>query len=96
MAAKTAPVREMALKLDNPDDEANKPAPVPTSTLQQMLSTADDSDKLNMILGTFGGVITGMSLPFFNVIFGRILDQLNKNPGDKGKFSDGVNTVQCK
>jgi ATP-binding cassette subfamily B (MDR/TAP) protein 1 len=33
-----------------------------------------------MLLGTIGGIIVGFSMPFFNLVFGELLDALNKNP----------------
>lgn len=33
-----------------------------------------------MFCGTLGGVITGASIPIFNVLFGQILDKLNSSP----------------
>ncbi len=40
-----------------------------------------------MFLGTLGGVVTGVSLPAFNVLFGEMLDTLN---GSKSSFSSGI------
>lgn len=45
-----------------------------------MLDNAEPYDILLMCLGTFGGLITGASIPIFNVLFGQILDELNDNP----------------
>ena len=34
-----------------------------------------------------------MSIPMSNVLFGRVLDDLNKDPGDTAKFRNDVNNV---
>ena len=34
-----------------------------------------------------------MSIPFSNVLFGRILDALNKDPGNKQAFEEGINVI---
>lgn len=49
-------------------------------SLFELFSAAEPIDILFMTLGVIGGIITGLSLPFFNVLFGRILDKLNQNP----------------
>ena len=38
-----------------------------------MFSNADACDYVHMTLGTLGGIATGLSLPLFNVLFGRML-----------------------
>jgi hypothetical protein len=40
-----------------------------------------------MFLGTLGGLVTGLSLPAFNVLFGEMLDTLNDSPDS---FSKGI------
>lgn len=40
-----------------------------------------------MFLGVLGGLISGVSIPIFNVLFGRILDTLNKDPNG---FDDAI------
>jgi ATP-binding cassette subfamily B (MDR/TAP) protein 1 len=42
-----------------------------------------------MILGTFGGIITGLAIPVNNALSGRILDDLN-SPGD---FQAKINQI---
>ena len=42
-----------------------------------------------MTVGILGGVITGVSLPAFNVLFGRLLDSVNETSG----FTDTVNQL---
>ncbi|RYG70372.1 hypothetical protein EON64_00320 [archaeon] len=43
-----------------------------------------------MVLGTLGGIVTGVSIPLFNVLFGRIIDELNKNPNG---FTEAINRL---
>lgn len=52
-----------------------------------MFSNADWTDVFYMIWGTLGGVLTGLSLPAFNVLFGEMLDTLNSS---SGSFSQNV------
>lgn len=40
-----------------------------------------------MVLGTIGGVLTGVSMPAFVVLFGRIINALNE---DVSSFTDKV------
>jgi len=56
----------------------------------QMFSNADWVDYVYMFFGTLGGVITGLSLPAFNFLFGRILNTLNSTGSD---FTDKINTL---
>ena len=44
-----------------------------------------------MILGSIGSMITGVSLPIFNILFGQMLDSLNKK--GVGGYQDAVNQV---
>jgi hypothetical protein len=60
-----------------------------TATFAELFSCAEPIDVLYMVLGTFGGLITGVSLPVFNVLFGQMLDALNSGPDS---FTD-VSTV---
>ena len=48
-----------------------------TATLAQLFSNATFLDYFLMIIGSIGGIVTGASNPFFNVLFGQILDKLN-------------------
>lgn len=43
-----------------------------------------------MTLGTLGGIITGISLPFFNVLFGKMLDALNSG---RSSFTAQINQI---
>jgi hypothetical protein len=44
-----------------------------------------------MFFGTLGGIVTGASIPLFNVLFGKMLDNLND--GDPNSFQKGVNDL---
>lgn len=52
-----------------------------------LFNRLDYEDVANIVLGTFGSSITGLSLPVIYILSGRILDELNKNPET---FSDGI------
>ena len=52
-----------------------------------MFSNADSVDYFYMLWGTPGGVATGLSLPAFNVLFGRMLNTLN---GGEASLSSAV------
>lgn len=43
-----------------------------------------------MFLGCTGGIVTGVSIPLFNVLFGQILDKLNGSGSD---FTEKVNMI---
>eukprot|EP01035_Chromulina_nebulosa_P018834 gene18834-24615_t len=45
-----------------------------------------------MTIGTVGGAVTGFSLPIFNVLFGKILDALNKSTGGNS-FESGIKSI---
>eukprot|EP00981_Chlorochromonas_danica_P008136 scaffold2028_cov181-Ochromonas_danica.AAC.14 len=60
------------------------------ATFDQTFSNADGYDKLLMFLGTAGGIATGASIPVFNVLFGQIINALNRDPDS---FSQRVNTL---
>eukprot|EP01033_Poteriospumella_lacustris_P004228 gene4231-3014_t len=51
---------------------------------------AEPYDYLLMFMGTFGGIVTGASIPIFNVLFGQILDELN---GDPDAFDKGISQL---
>jgi hypothetical protein len=48
----------------------------------QMFSNAAPLDWVCIVLGTFGGIVTGLTMPAFNVLFGRMLNKLNDTSGD--------------
>ncbi len=45
-----------------------------------MFSNADSLDYFYMFLGTLGGIVTGVSVPAFEILFGLMLDSLNDDP----------------
>jgi hypothetical protein len=51
---------------------------------------AECRDYVYMIVGALTACVTGASIPFFNVLFGKIIDRLN---GDANSFQKGVNEV---
>eukprot|EP01039_Chlorochromonas_danica_P006164 gene6164-6792_t len=71
----------------SPSDEKDKPN---RASFSQTFSNADQYDYLLMFLGTAGALTVGCSTPVSNVVFGKILDALNKNPDT---FSDKVNIL---
>eukprot|EP00981_Chlorochromonas_danica_P014426 scaffold7968_cov240-Ochromonas_danica.AAC.8 len=66
----------------SPSDEKDKPN---RASFSQTFSNADQYDYLLMFLGTAGALTVGCSTPVSNVVFGKMLDALNKNPDT---FSD--------
>jgi len=61
-----------------------------TATIIELFSTADFWDILCMSLGTIGSIITGVSMPFFCILFGKMLDALNASPSS---FKKEVGTI---
>lgn len=51
-----------------------------TASLAELFSLATPFDIILMILGVIGSMGTGVSIPIFNVLFGKMLDNLN-SPG---------------
>ena len=62
-----------------------------SASLSQLFSQAETIDIIYMILGSIGSMITGVSLPIFNILFGQMLDSLNKK--GVGGYQDAVNQV---
>ena len=62
-----------------------------TASFSQLFSQADGLDITYMVLGSIGSAITGISLPVFNILFGQMLDALNKKGVDG--YQDAVNQV---
>lgn len=56
----------------------------------QLFMLADSTDILYMSLGTFGAVVTGLCIPTFNILFGRIINTVNSDPSS---FQDTVNQL---
>ena len=64
-----------------PDGLATSKQPtVRAASLLDTFQCATPADVMLMILGTLGGIVTGGSLPIFNVLFGELLDELNEDP----------------
>jgi ATP-binding cassette subfamily B (MDR/TAP) protein 1 len=61
-----------------------------TASLSQVFSNAECLDYIYMIIGSLGAIVTGLSIPFFNILFGEILDAVNTNPDD---FQKRINTL---
>jgi ATP-binding cassette, subfamily B (MDR/TAP), member 1 len=79
---------EMDAKTDveaNVKDEEKTPG-----SFSELLQFADGWDYLLMFGGSIGGLVTGCSIPFFNVLFGRMLDTLNEDPNS---FSRQINAL---
>lgn len=60
--------------------DEEKAAPTKAATIAQLFSNATAFDYLLMFTGSLGAIVTGVSIPLFNVLFGRILDALNNDP----------------
>lgn len=71
----------------NSNEEKGHVAITRVATLSELFSTAEALDYLLMFGGCCGGIVTGVSIPFFNVLFGDMLDELNKDPNG---FADGI------
>ncbi len=56
-----------------------------------MFDTADWWDIILMIIGTLGGIATGIAIPICNVLFGRILNHLGDSSASD--FRDKINEV---
>jgi ATP-binding cassette subfamily B (MDR/TAP) protein 1 len=54
------------------------PSATPPGTIKDLVSTADGYDYFCMFMGTVGGIIVGVSIPAFLVLFGEALDGLNE------------------
>ena len=68
-------------------DNINKENLTATASITEVFQNADALDYLYMAGGTVGGIVTGLSLPAFNVLFGQMLDKLN---GSENSLSSGV------
>jgi len=58
--------------------------------LSELFSAAEPYDYFLMVVGTIGALITGASIPFFNVLFGKMLDALNSDPTS---FSERISII---
>lgn len=64
-----------------------------TASFKQLFSEADSYDIFLMTIGTIGALATGASFPFFNVLFGDMMDALNSDPNG---FSDSIADISTK
>jgi ABC-type multidrug transport system fused ATPase/permease subunit len=60
------------------------------ASFAETFSQADWFDYVLMFFGTLGGLITGLSIPFFNILFGRMLDNLNGSPNSFSQTIDSL------
>mmetsp|Transcript_36408 Transcript_36408/g.37087 ORF Transcript_36408/g.37087 Transcript_36408/m.37087 type:complete len:182 (-) Transcript_36408:8-553(-) len=67
---------------NNRDEKQGSP---PNADFKELFSTANSFDYLMMFIGSISGIVTGLSLPYFNILFGQMLDGLNEDPNN---FSD--------
>lgn len=56
------------------DNKKAAPSNSRTASLSELFGTAEPYDYLLMFFGALGGIGTGLSFPFFNVIFGNMLN----------------------
>ena len=68
-----------------------EPSSSKSASMSQLFSQAETIDIVYMVLGSIGSMITGVSLPIFNILFGQMLDSLNKK--GVGGYQDAVNQV---
>lgn len=59
-------------------------------TIRDVFQFTTKVDLIYMTIGGIGAMITGLSIPSFNILFGEILDELNE---DGSNLQDGVNKV---
>jgi ATP-binding cassette subfamily B (MDR/TAP) protein 1 len=64
--------------------------PVKIASLSQVFGMAEPYDIFLMVMGTAGGLGTGTAMPVFNVLFGKMLDNLN---GSGTSFQDQINKL---
>ena len=61
-----------------------------TFTLYSVFAHADTRDCLFMLFGTIGAAITGFTMPAFHVLFGEMMDSLNRSGSN---FQHEVNKI---
>ena len=74
-------------KVPTSEEKADEKKVEATATLSEVFMNAEPLDYLLMFGGVLGGAITGLSLPAFNVLFGRMLNALN---GSISSLTDGI------
>eukprot|EP00981_Chlorochromonas_danica_P013488 scaffold6397_cov175-Ochromonas_danica.AAC.26 len=77
-------------KQENESDPPHEKANPKRASFSQTFSNADQYDYLLMFLGTIGALAVGASTPVTNVIFGQMINALNKNPDS---FSERIDTL---
>jgi len=60
------------------------------ASIWELYCFADSTDKFYMLLGLLGSLVTGLCIPAFNILFGRIINALNSNPNS---FNLTINTL---
>ena len=60
------------------------------ASMRELYEHADCLDYLHMALGTLGGIVSGISIPFFNVLFGTMINALNTDPSS---FAERVERI---
>lgn len=90
MAATDTKIAVKAESVPTDDPEVKVIDTSKTATFSELFENAEPYDYFLMFMGTLGGFGTGLSLPFFNVIFGKMLDALNDKPGS---FSERINGI---
>lgn len=89
-ANKVTDTKKDADTKNDADADSNGDKDLKSGKLSDLFSTAEPYDYFLMIIGTIGALITGASIPFFNVLFGKMLDALNKDPSS---FSEGIAAI---
>ena len=59
-------------------------------TLSEVFSNCTYADIILMLIGSCGSLVTGLSLPYMNILFGKIIDNLNS---DTQTFQTKINKL---
>ena len=68
------------ITIDKTDKPITKNIEPESVSFVELFSQANSYDYFLMTLGLLGAIVTGVSSPVFNIIFGKVLDTLNTNP----------------
>jgi hypothetical protein len=80
-ASNKAPAQSSTVVATKNSTEANaENKNAKAASLSELFGNATAYDYFLMFVGSLGGIVTGVSIPLFNVLFGRILDALNDDP----------------
>lgn len=60
------------------------------ANLSQVFHNCTSFDIILMIIGSIGAIVTGLSLPYMNILFGKIIDNLND---DANTFQSKINNL---